>query len=40
MDPFVFYDDFKAGVASFFEDLQTNPNLRANFDNRFRATLL
>jgi hypothetical protein len=40
MEPFVFYDEFKAGVTAFFQDLQTNCTLRTNFENRFTATLL
>ena len=40
MEPFVFYDEFKAGVTVFFQALQTNHTLRTNFENRFTVTLL
>jgi hypothetical protein len=40
MDPFVFYDDFKAGVTLFCHDLKNNANIQTNFETRFRTTLL
>jgi hypothetical protein len=40
MDPFAFYEDFKNGVNSFFNDLKTDPAMHAAFDRRFRTTLL
>lgn len=40
MDPFIFYEDFKSGVARFFDDLKNDPAMQQAFDARFTATFL
>jgi hypothetical protein len=40
IDPFIFYDDFKAGVARFFNDLKNAPAMQNAFNARFTATFL
>jgi hypothetical protein len=40
MEPFLFYDDFKADVGRFFNDLKNTPAMQNAFNARFTATFL